>query len=159
MVSPSSKHSYQPSNNPTIKPSRSPIVWVQIGTDIDGEAAGDFSGWSAGGRTRHIDVRYFFLWDLKESGILSVEWISGDENAIDIFTMNLQSVLFDKHARTFCGNNEYFTSKVKEGNAYDTLDWNRIVKYGMMLNTRLRISGIKRTVFMDGELMPGSLWH
>jgi hypothetical protein len=59
--------------------------------------------WSIGGRTWHIDVRINFLQELKEEGILVLEWIPGNENASDLFTKNLHGPLFEKHTATFVG--------------------------------------------------------
>ena len=43
-------------------------------------AVGLASNWSAGGHTRHIAVWSHFLWELKEKGIIKIDWISMDEN-------------------------------------------------------------------------------
>ena len=44
----------------------SPIVLI-----IDNSGAVDLANnWSAGGRTRHIGTRYFFIRDMKEAGII-----------------------------------------------------------------------------------------
>jgi hypothetical protein len=54
---------------------------------VDNEGAHDLAhNWSIRGRTWHIDVRINFLRELKEEGILVLEWISGDKNASDLFT-------------------------------------------------------------------------
>ena len=62
--------------------------------------------WSVGGRTRHVDVRYFFLRELKEQNVLRLQWISTTENPSDIFTKNLGNPLFSKHVAVFCGRGE-----------------------------------------------------
>jgi len=54
-----------------------------------------------GGRTRHITVRTNFLRELKEQGLLRVEWIPAEENSSDMFTKNLQGPLFEKHASVY----------------------------------------------------------
>ena len=83
---------------------------------VDNQATVDLvNNWSSGGRTRHVEVRQFFLRELKAEGILNVVWISGEKNAADIFTKNLSSDLFDRHTETFCGKDGYSTIKVKEG--------------------------------------------
>jgi hypothetical protein len=48
-----------------------------------------------------------FLRELKEDGIIVVDWMSGDDNPSDLFTKNLSGPLFDKHARNFVGFDEY----------------------------------------------------
>jgi hypothetical protein len=75
--------------------------------EVDNKGAKDLThNWSVGGRTRHVNVREWFLRDLKEEGIITVKWISGDENSADLFTKNLQGPLFEKHTKVYCGDNE-----------------------------------------------------
>jgi len=70
--------------------------------EVDNKGAKDLmDGWSVGGRTRHIDVRYFFLRELKEKGIAKVEWVQSQNNPSDLFTKNLNSEMFRKHSRVF----------------------------------------------------------
>ena len=76
--------------------------------EVDNKGAKDLThNWSVGGRTRHVNVREWFLRDLKEEGVVEVKWISGDNNSADLFTKNLQGPLFEKHVRTYCGEDEY----------------------------------------------------
>jgi hypothetical protein len=43
---------------------------------IDNKGFVDFTQtWSTGGRMRDIDCRYYFLRELREEGIIQVEWI------------------------------------------------------------------------------------
>jgi len=75
---------------------------------VDNRGAKDLcNNWSVGGRTRHIEVKQFFLRELKECGILETEWLSGDDMTSDIFTKNLAGPLFNKHASAFVGEDEY----------------------------------------------------
>lgn len=67
--------------------------------------------WSVGGRTRHVDVRAYFLRDLKEDGIIEVEWIPTKANSSDTFIKNLSGPLFEKHAAVYCGVDEYMQYK------------------------------------------------
>jgi hypothetical protein len=79
--------------------------------EVDNKGAKDLThNWSVGGRTRHVNVREWFLRDLKEEGIITVKWISGDENSADLFTKNLQGPLFEKHTKVYCGDDEYVRS-------------------------------------------------
>ena len=64
------------------------------------------NGYSCGGRTRHIDVRQYFLRDLKEQGLAEVEWIPGEKNCSDVFTKKLLGPLFEKHAKMFVSERE-----------------------------------------------------
>eukprot|EP00957_Ditylum_brightwellii_P087434 6655312-Ditylum_brightwellii.AAC.1 len=47
---------------------------------VDNKGARDFvNNWSGGGRTRHVDVKQCFLWELKEEGIILCKWKKGHE--------------------------------------------------------------------------------
>jgi hypothetical protein len=71
---------------------------------------------SIGGRTRHVNVREWFLRDLKEEGSIEVKCIAGDDNSADLFIKNLQGPLFEKHTtRAYCGNDEYMKAKLQVG--------------------------------------------
>ena len=72
--------------------------------EVDNEGAKDLTeNWSVGGRTRHVDVREYFLRDMKEDGVIRVHWIPTNENSSDIFTKNLAGPLFEKHTAIHCG--------------------------------------------------------
>ena len=76
--------------------------------EIDNQGAVDLANnWSAGGLTRHVDVRQHFLRDLKENGILLVKWIPGPTNDADLHTENLAAVDFKKHVAVYTGKDEY----------------------------------------------------
>jgi len=55
------------------------------------------NNWSIGGRTRHVEVRQYFLRDLKELKILLCEWGSSDQMSCDIFTKNTTKSVFEFH--------------------------------------------------------------
>jgi hypothetical protein len=75
---------------------------------IDNSGAVDLANnWSAGGRTRHMEVRMFFLRDLKEAGILEIKWTKGVSNPADLFTKNLAGPAFNKFAKIFVGDDKY----------------------------------------------------
>jgi len=70
---------------------------------MDNKGAKDLiNNWSVGGRMRHIEVKYYFLRELKEKGLIKVEWIRSEDNCSDIFTKNLSRVTFNKHIQRFC---------------------------------------------------------
>ena len=70
---------------------------------MDNQGAIDLvNGWSVGGRTRHIETRQWFLRELKEKGIVKVEWVSGEKNKADLLTKNLAGNLFEKHSEEYC---------------------------------------------------------
>ncbi len=72
--------------------------------EIDNKGAVHLANnWSVGGRTRHMEVRQFFLRELKENGIIHTVWCPGDEMSSDLFTKNLGGELFNKHSETYCG--------------------------------------------------------
>ena len=69
---------------------------------IDNKGVVDFTAnWNTGGRMRHIDVRYYFLRELREEGVIKVHWIDTAANESDLFTKNLGGPEFDKHASKF----------------------------------------------------------
>ena len=83
--------------------------------EVDNKGAVDiFNNWSVGGRTRHISVRFNFMRELKEEGVIVVNWIGTDENSSDLFTKNLDGPTFEKHTKTYCGADKY-NKKVKDG--------------------------------------------
>ena len=64
---------------------------------VDNKGAKDLANnWSVGGRTRHIDVRYYFLRKRKEAGLVQMVWQH------DLFTKNLDGPMFRCHANVFC---------------------------------------------------------
>ena len=85
--------------------------------DIDNSGAVDLSNnWSAGGRTRHMEVRMFFLRDLKEQGLIVTNWINGNDNPVDLFTKNLARRQYEKCIEAFVGRDEYFHYGNEDGN-------------------------------------------
>ena len=82
--------------------------------EMDNSGARDLANsWSVGGRTRHVDVRMFFLRELKEDGLLSFKHVSGTENESDIFTKNVDAATLHKHAAKFCGEDNLYESLEK----------------------------------------------
>ena len=80
---------------------------------IDNSGAVDLANnWSAGGRTRHMETRMFFLRDMKEEGIIKTIWLKGDENQVDMFTKNLAGPVFQKCAKVFVREDKYMEKKV-----------------------------------------------
>ena len=47
-------------------------------------------------RTKHIDIRYHFIRDLMESGILILEYVSTEDNYADIMTKNTTANVLNK---------------------------------------------------------------
>jgi hypothetical protein len=76
--------------------------------EIDNKGAVDLSNsWSVSGGTKHMEVRYQFLRELKQNGLLKVNWIPGADNDADLFTKNLDRKTFEKHTRVYVGNDKY----------------------------------------------------
>ena len=76
---------------------------------VDNKGAMDLANnWSIGGRTRHVEVRQWFLRQLKEEGLIETSWLPGVENEADLFTKNLPGPAFNKHTSRFCGKDDYY---------------------------------------------------
>jgi hypothetical protein len=75
---------------------------------IDNSGAVDLANnWNTGGRTRHVDVRNYFLRELRDEGVIRVSHVPGDENDADIFTKNTETRVFEKHIPMYVGYDEY----------------------------------------------------
>ena len=56
--------------------------------------------WSTTGRTKHIDVRFHYLWEMNEQGMIRIKFVKSEWNVSDIFTKNLSEGLFHHHVET-----------------------------------------------------------
>jgi transcriptional regulator of aromatic amino acid metabolism len=75
--------------------------------EVDNKGAIDLANnWSASGRTRHVDVKHHFLRELKEQGIIRLQWISTKDNSSDLYTKNLDGETFASHAMVYCSDPE-----------------------------------------------------
>ena len=93
-------------------------VDLPMTAEMDNCGAGDLANsWSVGGRTRHVDVRMFFLRELKDQGLLVIRHISGESNDADIFTKNVTSAIFDRHIPLYVGHDEYLRVRDSSGEA------------------------------------------
>jgi hypothetical protein len=89
--------------------------------EVDNQGAIDLiNNWNCGGRTRHIDVRLYFLRHMKD--IIEVKWISSDENTADLFTKNLMGPAFDRHTAVLCGHDKYMDDTIKSEGESDGSD-------------------------------------
>ena len=80
--------------------------------EVDNKGAKDLTcNWSIRGRTQHVEVKQYFLRELKECGLIVVRWCSGSQMTADMYTKNLAGPLFDYHAQSFVGFDEYMQSK------------------------------------------------
>jgi hypothetical protein len=72
--------------------------------EMDNKGAVDLvNSFSVGGHLQHINVKQYFLQELKEAKVLVVKWIPGSKNEADIFTKNLDGPLFKRHAELLLG--------------------------------------------------------
>ena len=68
--------------------------------EVDNKGAVDLANsWSHGGRTKHMQVRNYWLRELKEKGLIRVNWIPGKDNVADMLTKNLNEKDFKKHRK------------------------------------------------------------
>ena len=67
------------------------------------------NSWSLGSRTRHVDIRNYFLRELKDQGLLVIKHIPSDSNDADIFMKNVTSAIFNRHIPLYVGSNEYLS--------------------------------------------------
>ena len=121
--------------------------------EVDNKGAHDLAhNWTIGGRVRHVDVRINFLRELKEDGILELEWIPGEENASDLFTKNLPGPAFMKHAPKFVGE----IAKDGSDDANDNYAKSGDPQYdGRMIDERMEDEGLGyHGFYMD----PGTDW-
>jgi hypothetical protein len=57
-------------------------IKLPMKVELDNKGTKDIiNNWNVGGRTRHIGLRFNFLRELKQNGIIEIQWISTDETA------------------------------------------------------------------------------
>ena len=79
--------------------------------EMDNSGAKDLANsWSVGGRTRHVDVRMFFLRELKEDGMITIKHVPGNDNEADIFTKNVEAASLHNHVKMLCGDDGLYES-------------------------------------------------
>jgi hypothetical protein len=73
-------------------------VKLTMKLEIDNRITVDFThNYSVGGRTRHMEVKQYFLRELKKADFIICEWCKDEDMSSDIVTKNCSAVLFDKH--------------------------------------------------------------
>ena len=76
--------------------------------EMDNSGSVDMANsWSVSGRTRHMDVRNYFLRKLKDQGLLVIKHIPGDTNDANIFMKNVTAAVFNHHIPLYVGVDEY----------------------------------------------------
>ena len=84
-----------------------PMTW-----EIDNSSTiGLANNWCVGGRTRRQN---FFLYDMKEAGVIEINWIQGWNNEIDMCTKNLPRLTFNTCIIPFVGSDKYIKHKEKK---------------------------------------------
>jgi len=79
--------------------------------ELDNSGVRDLANsWSVGDRTRHVDMRMFFLRELKEQGLRVFKHIPGPENEANIFTKNVNVIALHKHTEKLCGEDGLYNS-------------------------------------------------
>ena len=72
---------------------------------IDNKGTVDLANnWTVSGRTRHVEIKQYFLRELKEKAMILTRWKSGNTMAADLFTKNLPLALFQQHSQVFVGD-------------------------------------------------------
>ena len=56
---------------------------------------------TSGPRTKHVDIRYHFVRDYIEDGIVKILFVKSADNDSDIYTKNLGEELFNKHSKKY----------------------------------------------------------
>ena len=91
--------------------------------EVDNKVAVDLcNNWSIGGRTRHVEVKQFFLRELKESGLIHEKWTSGDAMTSDMFTKNLAGPLISGWLNTVMSSGLRLQQSQK-GECQSIWDW------------------------------------
>jgi hypothetical protein len=54
---------------------------------------------STGFRTRHVHTRYHFVREFIEDGFIKIEFVRSVENESDLFTKNVNQMLYAKHTK------------------------------------------------------------
>ena len=76
--------------------------------ECDNKGAVDLvNGYQVGGGTKHIDIRTYFMRDLKDEEVIVVKWIPTEVNEADICTKNTKEGAYLEHIKTFVGEDEY----------------------------------------------------
>ena len=59
------------------------------------------NNWSTSSQTRAVSIRFAFVQELKEQGVLEIKWIKSEDNCADLFTKNLGTKMYQKHGNVF----------------------------------------------------------
>jgi hypothetical protein len=70
---------------------------------------------TSGQRTRHIDIRYHYVRELVEQGIINISFVKTLENDADVYTKNLSADLFNKHTDKYMEELNNVEASKKQG--------------------------------------------
>ena len=56
---------------------------------------------STSSRTRHIDIRYHYVRELKEKSEINISFVPSAKQYADMFTKNVSSDIYEDHVRKF----------------------------------------------------------
>jgi hypothetical protein len=65
------------------------------------------NNYSVGGRTHHVEMRNYFLRQLKEDNVIKFIWTPVELKSSDLYTQNLARADFEKHTKAYVGNGKY----------------------------------------------------
>ena len=46
-------------------------------------------------KSKHIKIQYFYIWDMVPKGAIKIQYVSTDEQFVDVFTKPLSQVKFE----------------------------------------------------------------
>eukprot|EP00961_Rhodomonas_salina_P016632 224231-Rhodomonas_salina.1 len=61
-------------------------------------------------RSRHIDTRIYFIWDLVNDGVLKLVKVQGVDNVADALTKSVPFPTLDKHRKYLWGSGVLFST-------------------------------------------------
>ena len=47
------------------------------------------------GKSKHIEIHYFYIWDMVQKGAIKLQYVSTNEQVVDILTKPLSRVKFE----------------------------------------------------------------
>ena len=80
---------------------------VPVKLKMDNRGGRDFlNNWNMSMATRALAVRFAWIRELREEGVIDIDWIRTNDNEADLCTKNLNVDGFKKHTACFCGVEE-----------------------------------------------------
>jgi hypothetical protein len=79
---------------------------------------------NSGERTKHIDIKYHYIREQIDVGLIEVKFVKSEDNLADLFTKNLKGELFECHASKMVNGWKRQKGRVLEGK-YNILSLSR----------------------------------